>query len=67
MSTVGCSLNVNFHGLFGDGSPTTMSSIMARIRMITAVRISVRMLVHHECMIAWKFTASDIISITVVP
>ena len=46
MRTVGCSLKVDLSGLLGEGSPTMMSSMMARMRMIMAVAISMRMGVH---------------------
>src|SRR3990172_4847885 len=45
MSTVGCSLNVNFHGLLGDGSPTRTSNIMAKIRIAIAVTTSLMIFV----------------------
>jgi hypothetical protein len=51
-------------GLLGEGSPTTMSSMMARMRMIMAVVISMRMGVH-RCCVGLILLGSGIISIMV--
>ena len=41
ISTAGCSLNVVFSGLLGDGSPMSRSMIMASTRMVTAVNSAI--------------------------